>query len=198
MKKSDIALLSLLLVLLVPAGMIAQEPTAGNSQDTLLTSSQDTMLTNPQVTIQEETQGRVRPYLNLGYITNLQKCSECTKRDQGFSVRIGLLTRGRFGFYAGYLWFKEFHTDNIGYDDKGAGLMAGLDFMLLKRGDFRWYVNLGIFNEKFTSTYPGGSETETSIKPDFGVLFNINHFNASLGWQPSEPHHINLGVGVTF
>ena len=77
-------------------------------------------------------------------------------------------------------------------------LMAGLDFMLLKRGDFRWYVHAGIFNEKFISTWPGGSDTETSIKPDFGTLFNINRFNAFLGWQPSEPHHINLGLGVTF
>ena len=191
MKKSAIALLSLLLVLWIPPEILAQDPTAGNPQDT--------MHSNPQDTVTDNTQSKVRPYLNLGYITNLQKCSECTQRDQGFSVRIGLLTRGRFGFYAGYIWFKEFHSDIIGYDDKGRGPMAGLDVMLLKRGDFRWYVNLGIFYEKFIATYPGGNtDTETSIKPDFGVLFNINHFNASLGWQPSEPHHINLGVGVTF
>ena len=47
------------------------------------------------------------------------------------------------------------------------------------------------------STYPSRTETETSFKPDFGLLFNINHFNIYAGWQPSGPHHINIGVGFT-
>lgn len=185
MKKPDIFLLVILCSFLIPAKALTQD-TLSIAQDTL---SQDTLTQEVK---------KVRPFLNLAYVTNLQQCSECIKADQGFSVRIGLLTKGRFGFYAGYLWFKEYHTQEVGYDDKGAGLLAGLDFMILERGDFRWYINLGIFNEKFTSTWPGGSDTETAIKPDFGTLFNIDHLNIFLGWQPSDPHHINLGLGFTF
>ena len=182
MKKPLLLPLFTLVILLLPAKAAAQ----------------DTLVNEPGDTITSGVSHRVRPYLNVGYVSNLQKCSECIHADRGFSVRIGLLTHGRFGFYAGYLWFKEYHTEQVGYDDRGAGLLAGLDFMLLKKGDFRWYINLGIFNEKFTSTFPGGSDTETSVKPDFGVLFNFSHINLSLGWQPSEPHHINLGIGLTF
>lgn len=198
MKRSVIGLLSLLLVLMIPVQIIAQDPTASNPQDPTAGNPQDTIQSNAQDTLQDKTQSKVRPYLNLGYITNLQQGEGTIKRDQGFSVRVGLLTRGRFGFYAGYIFFKEFHTEDVEYGDKGRGPVVGLDFMLVKRENFRWYVNLGLFNEKFISTYPGHTESETSLKPDFGVLFNFNHINASLGLQPSEPHHFGLGVGATF
>ena len=139
-----------------------------------------------------------RIYLNAGYITNLEKCSECEQADTGGSIRIGILTKGKFGFYAGYLWFKEYHLDYIEYDDKGSAPLIGINYRLLTRGNLQLYVNLGLEIEKFTSTYPNRTEDERNIKPDFGLLFNINHVNAYLGWQPSEPPHINIGIGFTF
>ena len=146
---------------------------------------------------ESEAQEGWRPYLNVGYVTNLQKCDECEKADNGGSVRLGFFTTGRFGFYAGYLWFKEHHPDYIEYDDKGSVIMAGTDIRFLRTGGLEWYAKLGIGRESYTSTYPGRKETETSFKPDFGLLLNIHHFNTYLGWQPSDPHHINIGIGVT-
>ena len=75
MKKFAFALIALCLVLLIPLDITAQEPTSGNPQDTVQY--------NPQEKAKVRTQSKFRPYLNLGYITNLQKCSECTQRDQG-------------------------------------------------------------------------------------------------------------------
>ncbi len=147
---------------------------------------------------ESEAQDRVRPYLNVGYVTNISKCDECDKADTGGSIRVGLFTQGRLGFYAGYLWFKEHHPDYIDYDDEGTLLIAGIDLRFLRTGGVDWYAKLGLTREKFTSTYPNRTESETSIKPDLGLLLNINHFNALFGWQPSEPHHFNIGIGITF
>ena len=144
-----------------------------------------------------EAQSRVRPYLNAGYITNLQRCSECEKADTGGSIRVGLLTEGRFGFYAGYLWFTEYHKPSIEYDDEGSGVLAGVDVRILRKGSLQGYAKLGILMEKFTSIYPGRTESETSPKPDLGFLLHIGHVNTYLGWQPSDPPHVNLGVGLT-
>ena len=127
----------------------------------------------------------------------LGTCKECEKADGGGSVRVGLFTKGRFGFYVGFLWFKEYHPDFIEYDDEGSGVLAGVDWRFLTTGDVEWYGKLGLFREKYTSTYPSRTEEETSIKPDFGLMLNIEHFNADLGWQPSDPHHLNIGIGIT-
>ena len=143
-------------------------------------------------------QDRIRPYLNAGYITSLTKCDDCIQADRGGSIRFGILTKKRLGFYAGYLWFKVFHANYIPYDDKGSMLIAGIDFLLVKKGIFKGYLKLGLGNEKFISVYPNRTETESSIKPDFGLLFNFNRVNAYIGWQPSEPAHFNLGIGFTF
>ena len=143
-------------------------------------------------------QDSLKYFLNVGYITNLKKCPECTRADAGGSVRIGILTKKRLGFYTGYLWFKEFHPDYIEYDDQGYGFVLGMEYLLLKRNNFQWYLNLGLFNEKYKSTYSSRTEIETSIIPDFGLLFQYNHFNIFLGSQPSDPNHINFGVGFTF
>lgn len=142
-------------------------------------------------------QDSLKFYVNVGYITNFKKCEDCTKADAGGSVRIGILTKGRLGYYAGYLWFKEFHKDFIEYDDKGHAFLGGIDFRILRKNNFRWYIQAGLEVEKFISTYPSRTETETSLKPDFGCLFNFNHLNAFIGWQPSEPAHINFGIGFT-
>ncbi len=143
-------------------------------------------------------QDSLRFYVNAGYITNLKKCEDCTKADAGGSIRIGILTKGRMGYYVGYLWFKEFHKDFIEYDDKGRAFLGGIDFCILKKNNFRWYVQAGLEIEKFISTYPNGkTDTEINPKPDFGCLFNFNHVNAFVGWQPSEPAHINFGIGFT-
>jgi hypothetical protein len=154
--------------------------------------------------LQARSQSKWRPYLNAGYITNFEKCSDCTTADTGGSIRIGMLnkglsSKGRLGFYAGYTWFKEHHEDYVGYDDKGWLIMAGIDFRLLTTGNLDWYLKLGIGSEKFISTYPNSyTDSETNIKPDIGLLFNWKHFNLYAGWQPSEPAHINLGIGFTF
>lgn len=146
---------------------------------------------------ESQAQDRVRPYFNVGYVTNISKCDECEKADTGGSVRVGLFTRGRLGFFAGYLWFKEHHPDYIGYDDEGKLLIAGVDLRFWRTGGVDWYAKLGLAREEFTSTYPGRTESETSMKPDLGLLLNISHFNVHAGWQPSDPPHINFGVGIT-
>ena len=149
------------------------------------------------LSIKSTAQERIRPYLNVGYITSIGKCSDCIHADRGGSIRLGILTRKKLGFYGGYLWFKVFHPDYIPYDDKGSMLVGGIDFRLLKMGKFKCYIKLGIGVEKFTSVYVNRTETETSPKPDFGLLFNFNYFNTYAGWQPSEPGHFNLGIGFT-
>lgn len=142
-------------------------------------------------------QDTLRVYLNAGYISSFIQPEDCTRPDAGGSIRIGILTKGIIGFYTGYAWFKEYHEDFIEYDDKGSLLIAGIDLRLLRKKDFRLYCKLGIMNEKFISTYTNRTETESSIKPDIGLLFNYKHFNVYTGWQPSEPVHFNIGVGYT-
>ena len=56
---------------------------------------------------------------------------------------------------------------------------------------------MGLGYEKYLSVYSTRTETETSFKPDLGILFNINKFNIYTGWQPSDPSHINIGIGIT-
>jgi len=144
-----------------------------------------------------EAQNGLRPYVNVGYVTSLQQCDECEKKDAGGSIRVGLLTEGRFGFYAGYLWFTEYHVPQIGYDDEGSGVVAGLDMRLLRRDNVQGYAKLGLFVERFTSNYPGRTETETSPKPDLGFLLHVGNVNGYVGWQPSDPAHFNVGIGLT-
>ena len=136
-------------------------------------------------------------FLNVGLITNLEKCSECEKSDTGGSFRIGVLTKGKMGYYVGYVWFKEYHPDYIEYDDKGSILLAGIDYRIFRSGDLRCYINFGLGIEKFISTYTDKSETESSVKPDIGLLINYKFINTYFGWQPSDPHHYNLGIGFT-
>ena len=142
-------------------------------------------------------QDSIKYFINAGYISNLKKCPECVKADQGGSVRIGILTKKKLGFYVGYLWFNEFHPAYIEYDDKGQGIVGGIEFLLLRKDEFQMYANLGIFNEKFISTYASRTETETSLKPDFGLLLNYKRINTFFGWQPSDPPHLNVGMGFT-
>ncbi|MEE4176346.1 MAG: outer membrane beta-barrel protein [Bacteroides sp.] len=138
-----------------------------------------------------------RSYFNLGYITNFSKCEECEKVDTGGSIRLGYLSKKKLGFYLGYLWFKEYHKDFVEYDDEGKAFLAGLNLRLFKSEDFRLYAQIGIENEKFIATYPTRTESETNLKPDFGLLINYKFINSFLGWQPSEPPHINIGLGIT-
>lgn len=148
-------------------------------------------------------QNKWRPYLNGGYVTSFEKGTDNQRADAGGSVRIGVLHKGMFGkgrmgFYAGYLWFNVYYEDYIDYDDKGSALIAGVDFLFLDQENLQWYIKLGIAREKLISTYSYRTETEFSIKPDLGLLINYKHFNTYLGWMPSEPGHINLGIGFTF
>jgi hypothetical protein len=142
-------------------------------------------------------QDRSDIFLNAGIITNLEKCSECEKADTGGSIRIGILTKEKMGYYAGYIWFNEYHLDFIEYDDEGTLVFGGIGYLFFKRGNFRTYLNFGLGIEDFKSTYPDRIETESSIKPDIGFLINLNKLNAYLGWQPSDPSHYNIGIGFT-
>lgn len=150
-------------------------------------------------------QSRLKIYFNAGYITNLKKGDAVTQADRGGSFRVGILNKGlfgngRFGFYGGYAWFNEFHDNSAEYDDKGKLILAGIDFLALKRPKSNWYIKLGIGREYYYSVYryEDRIEIEKGFAPDFGVLYNIKNFNAYLGWQPSDPHHINFGFGITF
>ena len=136
-------------------------------------------------------------YVNVGYITNLAKCEDCKQADKGGSIRLGILTERRFGFYGGYLFFKEYHKDFIEYDDEGTLIVAGVDIKILQRDAFRLYFKFGMGAEKFTAIYPDRTESETNIKPDAGLLLDFKFLNAFIGWQPSDPPHFNVGVGVS-
>ena len=90
-----------------------------------------------------KSQTRWKPWINAGYVTNFKKNPDNLKADAGGSIRIGLLNKGvfdqgRFGLYAGFLWFKEYAPDPGSYYDKGRVLMAGIDYLLLKKGNFHW------------------------------------------------------------
>lgn len=140
----------------------------------------------------------LRVYVNIGYLSSFIIPDDCTRPDVGGSFRIGILSKKRFGYYLGYTWFNEFHENFIEYDDKGRLFIAGIDYQIMKKKEFQIYVKAGLAMEQFISTYPSRTETETSIKPDFGILLNIKKFNAYIGWQPSDPSHYNIGIGYTF
>ena len=142
-------------------------------------------------------QDSLRLYLNGGYITNFKKSVDSSQPDTGGSIRIGLLTKGRMGYYTGLLWFKEFNLAGIGYDDRGIAFLAGIDYLFLKSGNLYWYIQAGLEAEKFISDYPTYSESETNIKPDIGLLLNYKFINFFIGFQPSDQTHINMGVGFT-
>lgn len=136
-------------------------------------------------------------FINAGIITNIQKCDQCKKSDTGGSIRLGILTERKLGYFVGYSWFKEYHEDWIDYDDEGNLIFGGIDYRIYKDNKFRVYINVGIGLEQFISTYPNRTEKESSIKPDLGLLFNLSRINLYMGWQPSEPSHYIFGLGVT-
>lgn len=144
-------------------------------------------------------QNKVRPYFNAAYATSLGKCEDCLQTDAGGAVRVGLLTSGRMGYYAGYVWFKKyFDRSRVDYDDQGAGIVAGVDFLLNRKGDVQFYLKGGLFFENLKSTYDSGrTENQFSPKPDFGLFVNYRFFNVLLAWQPSDPSLVNLGAGLT-
>lgn len=149
-------------------------------------------------------QGRLKPYINAGYITGLKKVDNAEKLDRGGSIRLGILNKGlfgngRIGFYGGFLWFSEYNSPLAEYDDKGRIFTAGFDILALKQQKSNWYIKLGLGREKYFSYYrtTGITQYEINYIPDFGILYNIKNFNAYLGWQPSDPHHFNLGIGFT-
>ena len=138
---------------------------------------------------------RVRPYLNVGYVTNLaQGCSDCDKRAGG-SIRVGILTKSRFGLYAGYVWYNVDQYQKAIYEDRGSVLLLGLDFRLSGSFDFQWYLQAGMAYDRFISEYPNRTETETSLIPQLGCLFIIKKFNTYVGMGGDN---FNVGVGYTF
>ena len=157
------------------------------------------MLTILMLPNETNAQNKVRPYFNAGYVTSLGECEDCLKVDQGGSVRVGLLTSGRMGYYAGYLWFKKyFDRTRVEYDDQGSGFLAGVDFLLNRKGEVKFYLKGGLFFENLKSTYGNGrTENQFSPKPDLGLFVHYKFLNVLLAWQPSDPSLINLGVGLT-
>jgi hypothetical protein len=148
----------------------------------------------------ESVQKKSKKYVNIGYVTNLRKCGECKRADTGGSIRVGVLREKRLGYYGGFIFFNEYHPDFEAYDDAGYLAILGLDYRIYKNNDFEWYAKAGLALEFFMSYYRNSSrvEVERVFKPDFGFLFNYRHFNMVLAWQPSAPHHYNLGIGYTF
>lgn len=59
------------------------------------------------------------------------------------------------------------------------------------------YTKAGILIETFTSTCPARTERETSPKPDLGLLVRIGRVDTYLGWRPSDPPPLSVGVGLT-
>lgn len=145
-------------------------------------------------------QNNISPYFNIGYVTNIEKCSECKSADTGASFRIGLLTEKRMGYYLGFVFFNEYHPDYADYDDKGRLFIGGIDFKFMEFKKSAWYIKAGIAYEAYISTYRNSNRTETegSFKPDFGLFINLHKINLLLAWQPSDPHHYNFGIGYTF
>ena len=121
-------------------------------------------------------------FINAGYISSIITPDGCIKPDAGGSARIGILTKGKLGFYACYAWFNEYHEEYVEYDDKGSLFIAGIDYRLTKKGNFRGYINLGMGIERYVSTYRHSSMTdiETSVKPDIGLLLNFFLFMRDL------------------
>jgi hypothetical protein len=144
-------------------------------------------------------QDTLKLYVNGGYLTSFIQPEGSTKPDDGGSIRIGILTQKRMGYYIGYAWFKEYHNEFAEYDDEGKIFLAGVDFRLLGKKDIRCYLNAGLAFENFISTYRNTSvkDTEFSPKPDLGLLFNLKFVNLYFGWQPSDPAHYILGLGFT-
>lgn len=142
------------------------------------------------------TYNKTIPYFNVGYVTNLALgCSDCNK-DSGGSIRIGILTKGRLGFYTGYLWYNVDHFEVTDYDDKGSAFLFGIDLRLIIRPDFKYYLQLGMASEKFKSIYHSSNriETENYLIPQLGIVFHTLNYNAYIGMGAT---HFNLGVGVT-
>lgn len=152
------------------------------------------------ITHQSFAQDSLKFYINAGYLTSFIKPDDNTSPDDGGSIRIGVLTKKRLGYYAGYAWFKEYHSDYIEYDDKGSLFLAGINYRLFGKKATRCYLNAGLAFENFISVYRMNSkkESEFTVKPELGLLFNINFINLFLGWQPSDAPHYILGVGFTF
>ena len=140
----------------------------------------------------------LRININIGYLSSFIIPVDCTRPDVGGSFRLGVFSRKRFGYYLGYSWFNEFHKEFIEYDDKGRLYILGIDFLFMRKKEIQLYGKIGLAMEQFISTYTNRTETETSFKPDFGILRNIKKFNAYIGWQPSAPSHYNMGLGYTF
>ena len=147
-------------------------------------------------------QQKWQPWINAGYLTALQPGEDSYLVDNGFSARIGLFNRGlfgngRFGFYVGYISFTTYYEDYVEYDDLGKLLVAGVDYMLLKNDDLSLYASFGLAREKLISQYAFSEETETSLKPDFGIILNYKFFNLFTGFQPAGSPHLNIGIGFT-
>lgn len=134
--------------------------------------------------------------MNVGYGTNFGgDCFDCNK-ETGGSIRLGLLTRGKWGFYVGYVWYSVEQGRPSDYEDSGSAILAGVDFLLLRRGFFEWYLQGGLAYDMFTSDYYNSNltETETSIVPQLGVVFHYRKLNAYAGVGSSL---FNVGLGFT-
>ena len=143
---------------------------------------------------------KLKPYLNIGYLSNLPGPDD--NRNAGGSLRMGILTKGKFGFHLGYAWYKvDFYTDPDApppdYEDKGSAWLLGVDFRLMDKAFFQWYLQAGLANEKFESVYYNSSriDIENSIIPQLGFMFHMKSINAYIGMGAAN---FNIGVGYTF
>ena len=138
--------------------------------------------------------------MNIGYISNLAGADD--NRNTGASLRTGILTKGKFGYQLGYIWYdvdNEFDPDvpiSERYEDKGSAWLLGVDFRLMDKAFFQWYLHAGLAIEKFESIYLNSSrvDTESSIIPQLGFMFHMRKINTYIGMGATN---FNIGVGYT-
>ena len=142
----------------------------------------------------------LKPYVNVGYLSNLS-CPDCNKNSGG-SFRIGILTRSKFGFHIGYVKYnvKNYTDPDVpppDYEDKGSAWLLGIDYRLLDKAFFQWYLQAGIAYDKFESFYYNSArvDTENSIIPQLGFMFHMRKINAYIGMGAAN---FNIGIGYTF
>lgn len=136
---------------------------------------------------------KIRPYINLGYISNLPGPEDDIR--SGGSIRIGILTKGRFGFQLGYTRYNvKLYDLPPDYEDKGSALLFGVDFRLMNKAFFQWYLHAGLANDTYESVYAFRTEKEHTTIPQLGFIFHIRKFNTFLGMGGDN---FNIGVGIT-
>ncbi len=125
-------------------------------------------------------------YINIGYISptfTKKSPAEILKINSGFSARIGLQGKGSLGFYIGFTeqnYKIQFDTVvvtpnylPIKASINEQGFMAGIDYLVLRRGNFIGRISLGYGFEANDSPFIHVQDDGLN----FGISSTIKHFN---------------------